>query len=757
MQEKHTKTYENPKPWINVLSDNRTTDVNIAHLNVRSVRKNFTEIITKLRDALIHLDVLIFTEINLKKDLVSMYQLPGFEMFAACRENRRGGGILMYVHEDHVFQRESTFFTSCESLAGIVQVRGVRLQLLAVYRPPTSVKAQSKVPVFVRELASVVNSVPRDRDLVIIGDININTLIKRHTDTVLYEDTLSECGLLNTIFGVTREEIRDSRLIVSCLDHILVRQNKLYNFKSNIVRCGTSDHHLVYIGLSINSIRQQVKKTKLIFDNSSIKQDLKNTDWSELLQFQCPLLMYEKICKIFEVVYNENIKSIKIRNNKLDACPWLTKDIRNCIIHKDNLYKQWRSCPNDMAKRLEYTRYRNKTFKLLNKSKNLHRKELLKQCKGNSKKVWEHINNWLGRNKKSLDEVIMQHMGTKLDIQSICANFAHTFATEVVQLKAEHNCNTKLLNRQNYSKTVNASMGFTRVTASQVIKIIEQLDIHMSPGFDQLRLSDLKDIKTAIGPLIAKMINLFVQQCKYPDHLKISIVRPIYKSGSHSETTNYRPIAILSCINKIIEKALTGQIHRFLSKHDVIAHSQFGFQKGKSTSSLLSNFANDINNYLNNKHHVGVIFIDFRKAFDTLDHDVLLKSMETCGIRGKLNAWFREYLSQRKLTVKVNNYTGRCEDVRYGVATGSVTGPACYIMHVNSMPNVINHCKIYMFADDTCLLYSHKDQNVIQQCLQDDFDNITRWAHDNGIILNVKKTNVMCISSTQKKRTLTLK
>ncbi|KAG7296339.1 hypothetical protein JYU34_021477 [Plutella xylostella] len=128
--------------------------------------------------------------------MVSMYQLPGFEMFASCRETRRGGGILMYVQKEHVFQREPTFFTSCEALGGAVQVRGARLQLLAVYRPPTSVLAQSKVPVFVRELESAVNSVPRDRDLVIIGDININTLVKQNTDTMLYEDTLSDCGLL---------------------------------------------------------------------------------------------------------------------------------------------------------------------------------------------------------------------------------------------------------------------------------------------------------------------------------------------------------------------------------------------------------------------------------------------------------------------------------------------------------------------------------------------------------------------------------
>ncbi|KAG7310995.1 hypothetical protein JYU34_003848 [Plutella xylostella] len=456
------------------------------------------------------------------------------------------------------------------------------------------------------------------------------------------------------------------------------------------------------------------------------------------------------MCKIFDSTYKKNFKTIRVRNCKNDYCPWLSVEIKNCIAHKDKLYRLWKACPNNMAKRLEYTRYRNKTFKLINKAQNLYKKNLLKKHVGNSKKIWEHINHWLGRSKKSPDEVIIQHMGSQFDIQTICSNFAQTFANEVLLLKSQHTCNSELLKRDDYTKVINASIRFIKVTPSQIEKIIDQLENNMSPGFDQIRICDLKEIKLEISPVIAKMINLFVEQSKYHENLKLSIIRPIYKNGSYSETTNYRPIAILSCINKIVEKAITGQIMHFLTKHDVISPSQCGFQKGKSTSTLLSRFANDVNNHLNIKNKVGVIFIDFRKAFDTLDHEVLLKSMENCGIRGGLNDWFRQYLSYRKLTVKVNAHTGKCENVKYGVATGSVTGPTCYIMHVNSMPKVVKHCNIYMFADDTCLMYGHKDLNIIQQCLQQDFDNITRWAHDNGIILNVKKTNIMCISSSFK-------
>lgn len=132
-------------------------------------------------------------------------------------------------------------------------------------------------------------------------------------------------------------------------------------------------------------------------------------------------------------------------------------------------------------------------------------------------------------------------------------------------------------------------MRFVKVTSSQIEKIISQLSSTKSPGIDLIRAMDLNFFKLEISPVIAKMVNLFIEQSKYPEMLKSSIVRPIYKNGDHKNISNYRPIAILSVINKIVEKAITGQIMNFLTKHDVIATSQYGFQKGKNTSQ----FSND--------------------------------------------------------------------------------------------------------------------------------------------------------------------
>jgi ribonucleases P/MRP protein subunit RPP40 len=161
----------------------------------------------------------------------------------------------------------------------------------------------------------------------------------------------------------------------------------------------------------------------------------------------------------------------------------------------------------------------------------------------------------------------------------------------------------------------------------------------------------------------------------------------------------------------------------------------------------LSKFTDDVNNALNDQKLVMTIFIDFKKAYDTLDHDSLLQSMKECGIRGPANLWFRNYLKNRTLEVNVSGTSSDVGTIKYGVPTGSVFGPVGYIVHVNSMHNVIKSSRTYMYADDTCLMYCDRDPLNIQKAMQEDLDNIVMWAHDNGIIININKTKCMLISS----------
>lgn len=184
----------------------------------------------------------------------------------------------------------------------------------------------------------------------------------------------------------------------------------------------------------------------------------------------------------------------------------------------------------------------------------------------------------------------------------------------------------------------------------------------------------------------------------YPELLKKAFIRPIYKNGDHLQYTNYRPIAILSSINKIVEKVVVGQVNTFLDKHSVINDAQHGFRRRRSTSTALTQFVDEVNEHLGQRGYVLALFLDYKKAFDTLDHPVLLKAMEECGIGGPINQWLSSYLSNRKLRTRVGRTIGEEAEVVHGVPTGSVYGPVGYTMHVNSLPNVIKHCSCHAHA-----------------------------------------------------------
>lgn len=220
--------------------------------------------------------------------------------------------------------------------------------------------------------------------------------------------------------------------------------------------------------------------------------------------------------------------------------------------------------------------------------------------------------------------------------------------------------------------------------------------------------------------------------------------------------TNYRPIAILPVINKIVEKVVIEQVSHFLEHHNIVSQVQHGFRRGRSTTTALTEFSNYVNNNLGDGQQVMVLFIDFKKAFDTLDHEQLLRAMDECGIRGPTNQWFREYLMNRTLRTVINRTAGDEARVSLGVPTGSVYGPVGYIMHVNSVSNVIKNCKVVMYADDMCLLFAGRCVADMVDIVQDDFENITRWAHDNGIILNINKTKCMILHSPYNKAAKTI-
>ncbi len=187
--------------------------------------------------------------------------------------------------------------------------------------------------------------------------------------------------------------------------------------------------------------------------------------------------------------------------------------------------------------------------------------------------------------------------------------------------------------------------------------------------------------------------------------MKIAKVIPIYKTGNRHELSNYRPVSLLPQFSKILEKIMYSRLNDFITKHNILSDQQYGFRANRTTSLALMEFVEEITSAIENKEYAIGIFLDLKKAFDTVDHDLLLKKMHRYGVRGVALSWFGSYLENRHQYVQMNNnFKSQLQKVSCGVPQGSVLGPMLFILYINSICKVSKLLKTIVFADDTNLL-----------------------------------------------------
>ena len=251
-------------------------------------------------------------------------------------------------------------------------------------------------------------------------------------------------------------------------------------------------------------------------------------------------------------------------------------------------------------------------------------------------------------------------------------------------------------------------------------------------------------ITPTISNPLTEIINLSFTTGIYIDNLKMAKVVPIFKDkGSDLDHTNYRPISLLSNINKIIEKIVHDRLYSFLEKYQCIYELQYGFRSGHSINHCLLDLTENIRQAIDgNKYAVGV-FVDLQKAFDTVDHSILLRKLEHYGIRGTANEWFKSYLSNRSQFVTINGVNSNIMQMRHGVPQGSVLGPLLFLIYINDLHHCIKYSITRHFADDTNLLIVNSSLKQLRKQLNYDLKCLSMWLKANKISLNVSKTETL--------------
>ena len=237
----------------------------------------------------------------------------------------------------------------------------------------------------------------------------------------------------------------------------------------------------------------------------------------------------------------------------------------------------------------------------------------------------------------------------------------------------------------------------------------------------------------------------------FPSVIKTAKVVPISKKDSKLDYSNYRPISLLSNIEKIFEKLRFKRLYTFLNNNNIIYNLQFGFRQQYSTSHALINITENIRKALDDGNIGRGVFVDFQKAFDTVDHQILLAKLNHYRIHGVSNNWFKSYLSNRKYYVSINGFDSGLTTINCGVAQGSVLGPFLFLSYLNDLNQAIQFCKVHHFADDTNLLSLSNSLKKLNKLVNADLKHLVDWLNAYKTSLNIKKTETVILKSKQKK------
>ena len=199
------------------------------------------------------------------------------------------------------------------------------------------------------------------------------------------------------------------------------------------------------------------------------------------------------------------------------------------------------------------------------------------------------------------------------------------------------------------------------------------------------------------------MINHSFTTCTFPDIWKTARVTPIFKAGDPADPGNYRPISILPVISKVIERAVFDQLYKYLNDNNLIHVNQSGFRPSFSTSTALVNISEDWYDEIDKGNIVGLCMLDFKKAFDTVNHNILLDKLKLYGVSKYVINWFQSYLTNRTQYTCIDGISSSLHGIQCGVPQGSIDGPLAFLIYINDLPKCVSHCKVSMYADDTAL------------------------------------------------------
>ena len=623
--------------------------------------------------------------------------------------------------------------STVESCTVKVEIRGEIIVIVGIYRPHAN---------SVQEFNCALGQLLENRILIgckmcLTGDFNINLLNSDSPDIISFVSLMQSNHFVPTVTKPTRFPPNDSLIESTLLDHIWF--NCLEMYTSGILLYDITDHCPVFscFNHGIVDTPKSVKiKFRFISDDliKNFVDELNNISWD----FSLLRDVNERTAHFLRCINSAYCKCfpLKVKNIsfKRISKPWLSQAILNSVKTKSKYFKLYKL---GIIDRSTNNRYRNCVNAVIRSAKSEYYKNVFRNCSNNIKKSWDIIRKLISKyqDKRHVKSIIVDSnvINSEVEVAEAFNNFFSNVASDLEEkIPPSDNLPPQI-------SPLRSSFYLFPLTNQECINVISSLKNRRS-DLDSVSVAMLKNVKHVLADPITQLINNSFETGIFPDILKIAIITPIYKNGNLYSLTNYRPISVLPILSKIFEKVIASRVNSWLNKHSLISTNQYGFQRGRSTADALISLTDQIYSALNSKEHSISVFVDLRKAFDTVQHDILLSKMQLMGFRGLPLALFKSYLSNRKQCVRVGSARSSLRSVNIGVPQGSILGPILFIIYVNDLPMVSNVVSTVLFADDTSISLSRPNFETLITDLTNELIGVKDYMVRNRLSINVDKT-----------------
>lgn len=664
--------------------------------------------------------------------------------------NLKGGGILIAIKNcflPKLIYKNYNF--DCEQLFIKISIGKRSIILGAVYLPP-----RSSSEIYQHHINTVedICSLDRDSDLILLGDFNL-PMTSWVNNSDVDEPLQANCTHLDNLINDNVMICLNSFSFLNLSQRFPVNLNKGYTLdlcfssleKSEILNYDLNEylilperHHdigVFKIDLNEYNVIEPISTSKNYYkaDFQEIEKELNKIDWEIVWSGNNIEVNTEKFYSKLNSIIDSHVPTVS-NSSKTTYPPWFSFELIKNIIRKKKLHKIWIS--SDLQE--DYIEFKKLRAICLRQSRIDQRKyleKIEKRTSQNTKEFWKYINRLSRCN--GIPEFVNFKGYTSASIVDSCNLFAVYFKSTYSKLDmGEIDCNLN-----DIFSCDNLNSEFV-ISDSDLELALNKLGDGVSPGTDNLPEIFLKKCGNCLkGPLLF-LFNSSISNGTFPDIWKRSYITPIFKAGDKTEVENYRPISILGTIAKVFDLIMSIKLKDKLISLIII--EQHGFMKEKSTLTNLLIFSDYVSNALNSGYQVDTIYLDFKKAFDSVDHTILIGKLYNMGISGSVLRWFFNYLTNRTMVVRIKGNLSEPFKINSGVPQGSHLGPLLFLLFINDINQNLKFSKILLFADDI-KLYSIIKSPLDQSNLQIDLDIIYKWTIENKLKLNISKCSLLSI------------